>query len=410
MTRILRADAEYALALCARIAAHTDVPGTITRAYLSRATHAVHSLLREEMQALGMAVRTDSAGNLRGLYPAQLDTHEAPVLLLGSHIDTVPDAGRYDGVLGVALPLALLRALRGRRLSYAIELIAFSEEEGIRFRLPFLGSRALAASLGPAELARTDADGVSVAQAIRDFGLDPERLHDALLSPKIFAFLEVHLEQGPVLESLGLPLGIVETIVGQSRLELTFRGEANHAGTTPMYLRQDALAAAAAFISAAESVARATPDLVATVGMIQARPGAPNIIPGEVLCSLDLRHRDDAIREREADDLLARTGADCRTRGVQLAVRTTSAQNSVEMDSQLCSVLAASAGLAGHTPHRMTSGAGHDAMILAPLVPSAMLFLRTPGGLSHHPNESVAVGDVQAALETCSRFLDAVKA
>ncbi len=194
-----------------------------------------------------------------GFIPRTLDTHEAPVLLLGSHIDTVPDAGRYDGVLGVALPLALLRALRGRRLSYAIELIAFSEEEGIRFRLPFLGSRALAATLGPAELARTDADGVSVAQAIRDFGLDPERLHDALLSPKTFAFLEVHLEQGPVLESLGLPLGIVETIVGQSRLELTFRGEANHAGTTPMYLRQDALAAAAAsYLRCRERCARHT--------------------------------------------------------------------------------------------------------------------------------------------------------
>ncbi len=410
MIGITSADAEYALALCDRIAAHTDARGTITRTYLSRATQAVHTLLREEMQAAGMTVRTDAAGNLRGLYPAEHSDQATPVLLFGSHIDTVPDAGRYDGILGVAVPLALVRALKGQRLSYAIEVVAFSEEEGIRFKLPFLGSRALTGTLGPQELARVDADGVSMEHAIRSFGLNPEHLHDALLTPQTFAFLEVHIEQGPVLESLGFPLGIVETIVGQSRFELTFQGEANHAGTTPMNLRRDALSAAAAFISATEEIARATPGLVATVGVIQARPGAPNIIPGEVICSLDMRHAEDAIRETNADDLLSQTGADCLSRGVKLTAHKTSTQTSVAMDPQLRNLLARSAESAGHAAHRMASGAGHDAMIVAALIPAAMLFLRTPGGLSHHPGESVLSADVQAALDTCARFLEALKA
>ncbi len=410
MIRITSADAEYSLSLCDRIAAHTDVPGTITRTFLSPATRAVHTLLREEMQAVGMTVRTDSAGNLRGLYPADHSRRDTPILLLGSHIDTVPDAGRYDGILGVTLPLALLRALRGQRFSYAIEVIAFSEEEGIRFKLPFLGSRALTGTLGPQELTRADADGVSMEQAIRDFGLNPRHLSDALLTPHTFAFLEVHIEQGPVLESLDLPLGIVDTIIGQSRYELTFRGEANHAGTTPMNLRHDPLSAAAVFISAAETIARATPGLVATVGVIQARPGAPNIIPGEVICSLDIRHADDTIRETNADDLLAQAGADCLARGVRLTAHKTSTQTSVAMEPHLCNLLVHSTESAGHAPHRMVSGAGHDAMIMAAHVPAAMLFLRTPAGRSHHPGEAVLSADVQAALETCARFLEAVKA
>ena len=232
------------------------------------------------MHALGMSVRLDGAGNLRGVYPAQ--AYSAPTLLIGSHIDTVPDAGRYDGILGVALPLALLATLPPCSLPFHIEIVAFSEEEGIRFRTPFLGSRALAGTLTDDILDRRDAQGISVAQALDGFGVN--RSETAALTPATFAFLEVHIEQGPVLDTLALPLGVVETIVGQTRLELTFTGEANHAGTTPMPLRRDALAAAAAFIASVEAhaneQANTTPGLVATVGAIEAHtPAHPTSSP-----------------------------------------------------------------------------------------------------------------------------------
>jgi allantoate deiminase len=395
-----RADAEWAVALCGRIAAFTDVPGTITRTFLSAATRPVQELLRAEMQALGMTVRMDAAGNLRGLYMG-----DGPgVLLLGSHIDTVPDAGAYDGVLGVAIALALVRSLRGERLSYAIEVIAFSEEEGVRFGMPFIGSRAVVGALTADELARRDADGVSVAEALRGFGLRPERLADAALTPGTFAFVECHIEQGPELEAEGFALGVVGTIVGQARFELTFRGQANHAGTTPMRLRRDALAAAAGFIAAAERLALAAEGLVATVGMISAGPGAANIVPGRVSCSLDMRHASDALRERMLERLFAETRADCAKRGVEFESRKTSEQASVAMDEGLAAGLMDAAKEAGSAARPMNSGAGHDAMIVARKVPAAMLFLRTPGGVSHHPAESVAVEDVQAAIETCRRF------
>ena len=393
--------AAYTLDLCARIAAETDVSGTITRLFLSPATARVHALVTHEMQLLGMSVRTDAIGNLRGTYPAASPT--PATLLLGSHIDTVPNAGPYDGILGVALPLAALRLLhaRGTRLPYNIELIAFSEEEGIRFQLPFLGSRALIGTLTPADLARTDAQGITLAQAIRNFGLDPDALAFPLLTPHTFAFLELHIEQGPVLDTLNLPLAIVTTIVGQSRHELTFTGQANHAGTTPMPLRRDALAAAAAFILAAESLARATSALVATVGVIHAHPGAPNIIPGRVTLTLDLRHPEDVTRVAHARALLTRATSIAASRNLTLSTRELSSQPSVPLDPTLIAALKSAAP----TTHTMPSGAGHDAMILAAHLPTAMLFLRSPGGISHHPDESVLPQDVQAALEVLLHFL-----
>ncbi len=214
-----------------------------------------------------MTVRVDAAGNLRGVYPAA--TTPAPRLLLGSHVDTVPDAGAFDGVLGVVLAIALVDALGGRRLPFSIEVAAFSEEEGVRFGVPFIGSRALAGTLDADLLARRDAAGITVEQAIRAFGLDPAQLAEAKLDPSTFAYIEFHIEQGPVLESLDLPLAVVTAIAGQSRLAVTFRGQANHAGTTPMHLRRDALAAASRWISVVERHARATAGLVATVGTIQ---------------------------------------------------------------------------------------------------------------------------------------------
>ena len=399
-----RKAAAYALDLCARIAAETDVPGTITRLFLSPATARVHALLTAEMQALGMTVHTDAIGNLRGLYPAASPAPDTPTLLLGSHIDTVPDAGPYDGVLGVALPLAALRLLhsQGTRLPYNIELIAFSEEEGIRFQLPFLGSRALIGTLAPGDLARTDTDGITLAQAIRNFGLDPAPLAAPLLTPNTFAFLELHIEQGPLLDTLNLPLAIVDTVAGQSRYQFTFTGQANHAGTTPMPLRRDGLAAAAQFVTAVERFARANDPLVATVGILEVAPNVANVVPGLVTLGLDLRHPDDQARLAAVEHLILEADSIVAARSLSVASRKRSEQASVYMDLGMRKLLLQ---VMPSPTHTMPSGAGHDAMILASHIPTAMLFLRSPGGISHHPAESVLPQDVHAALELLLHLL-----
>ena len=389
------------LRLCRRIAACTDVLGGTTRLFLSPATREVHVLLSQEMHALGMQVRLDRAGNLRGMYAGE--AAGAPVLLLGSHIDTVPDAGAFDGVLGIAVALAVVKALAGRQLRYAIEVIAFSEEEGVRFGFPFIGSRGVLATLGAEELARVDAQGVSLANAIEEFGLGAAV---GGLTPGTFAFVECHIEQGPVLEALGLPLGVVTGVVGQTRLELTFTGRANHAGTTPMNLRQDALAGAAAWISVVEQHAGSVSGLVATVGSIRVSPGAVNVIASEAVVSLDVRHGEDAVRAGAVVALLAAAERAGAQRGVRVSARETSRQDAVAMDARLCEELAGAIERAGAEAHRMISGAGHDAMILAEKMPAAMLFVRTPGGLSHHPDEAVAEADVQVACDALCGLLE----
>jgi allantoate deiminase len=380
------------------------VPGGITRLFLSPAARRVQELLRTEMEALGMSVRVDAVGNLRGMYAAERP--DAPVLLMGSHVDTVPDAGRYDGVLGVAVALACVRALGERRLGFAVEVIAFSEEEGIRFRLPFIGSRALVGSLGAAELERSDETGISIAAAIAEFGLEVGKLDSARLTPGTFAFVEVHIEQGPVLESLGLPLGVATAIAGQTRLEVRFTGRANHAGTTPMDLRQDALAAAAEWIVAVERYARSVPGLVGTVGMIAITPGAANVVPGTAVLSLDVRHAEDVVREEAVRELVAAAECAGAARKVLAVARETSGASSVRMDARVVDVLASAVRHTGFEVHRMVSGAGHDAMVLASALPAGMLLVRTPGGLSHHPDEAVVEGDVAAACVVLGRMLD----
>ena len=406
----LAAAAQYTLDLCTRIAAHTDVPGTITRLFLSPATREVHSLLLAEMHALSMATHIDALGNLHGSYPSSVST--TPTLLLGSHIDTVPNAGPYDGILGVALPLALIRALHATntRLPFNIHLIAFSEEEGVRFQLPFLGSRFYLGTLPSEDLQRTDAAGITLAEACSTFTPQPlppfAEAGGPAFTPEPAAFLEIHIEQGPTLHSLSFPLGIVTTIAGQSRYTLTFTGQANHAGTTPMPLRRDSLTAAAAFITLAETYALAHPPLVATVGTITASPGATNVIPGTTTLSLDVRHPQDSARLAAAANLLAAAQHIATTRSLTLTLAETSSQPAVPMHPALQHLLAQAAAATGHPAHPMPSGAGHDAMILAAAsIPTAMLFLRSPAGLSHHPDESVHPEDVHAALATLLHFL-----
>jgi allantoate deiminase len=322
----------------------------------------------------------------------------------------VPRAGAFDGILGVVLGVALVEALGGRRFSFGIEVIGFSEEEGVRFGIPFIGSRALVGELDDELLAARDANGTSVSAAICAFGLNPAELRQAQAADGAVGYLEFHIEQGPVLEELNLPLAVVESIAGQSRLSLTFSGKANHAGTTPMGLRRDALAGAAEWVLAVEKAADATPDLRATVGRLDVLPGAANVIPGEARVSLDVRHARDAVRLDAVEAMLADAQDIASRRSLEVSVESRYDQLAVAMDAALSGHLQRALEKCDLPVHRMASGAGHDAMILARRMPAAMLFLRSPGGISHHPDENVLVEDVAAALRTGVAFLEELEA
>ena len=395
--------AEEAIARCQILASFSEDRRSGTRrTFLSAPMRDVHREFARWLSYLGIEMNVDAAGNLRAVYPAEVAG--GPRLLVGSHLDTVPRAGAYDGILGVVLAMALVEALDGRRLPYAIEIVGFSEEEGVRFGTPFIGSRALVGRLDDALLETRDANGVSVREAIEQFGLQTAKINEARVSEDCFGYLEFHVEQGPVLESLGLPLAVVEAIAGQSRFDVTFIGRANHAGTTPMNLRFDAMAAAAEWITYVEQFAKSIPGLVATVGSVQTIPGATNVIAGQARLSLDVRHRDDRTRVDATQTMVeqAQQIAERRVLSVEASKRMN--QPTVPMDAQLTEHAATAIRKAGCEPYRMVSGAGHDAMIMAEKVPAAMIFLRTPGGISHDPKESVAVEDVAKAIE-CGLYL-----
>jgi allantoate deiminase len=393
----MRLRAEEAVARCVKLATFSEDALSTRRTFLSPPMKDCHREIGGWLRAAGAEVSTDAAGNLRGFYAAE--KQEAPRLLIGSHLDTVPGAGAYDGVLGVVLAVTLVECLETRSLPFAIEVVGFSEEEGVRFGMPFIGSRALIGRVDEALLSRCDGNGTSVRTAIERFGLKPWELTDAVLSPDTIGYLEFHIEQGPVLESLGLPLGVVEAIAGQTRMEITFFGRSNHAGTTPMHLRRDAVAGAAEWITGVEDTARRTPELVATVGQVQARPGAVNVIAAETRVTLDVRHKSDEIRTNAGAELLQLAETIAARRGLLVRHTVLLNQSAVAMDPFLAQQIETAIRSTGAEPHRMTSGAGHDAMVLAEKVPAAMIFLRTPGGISHDPAESVTAEDVAKALE-----------
>lgn len=389
---------------CARIAEMTEEAGRITRRYLTPPMHSVHKHLRGRMENLGMRVRVDAAGNLRGLWEAcELGLKR---LMIGSHLDSVPNAGAYDGVLGVAVALEWIPLAKEMELPFPIEVIGFSEEEGVRYGVPFLGSTAVAGCFDRRLLDLRDEDGISLEQAIRGFGLDPAAIDEAKIGNEVIGFIEVHIEQGPVLEASELSVAAVTGIVGQTRGILTFKGYANHAGTTPMHLRRDALAAAAEWISIVERIALRIEGLVATVGQIRIQPNAVNVIPGTVEVSLDCRHVDDAVRTRAISELLTRAGESAGRRGIATNWSEIVYQRAVPMDPRLTALMSDAIREAGFPEMRMTSGAGHDAMIMASRVPATMLFVRSPGGISHDPSESVLVEDVEASLHVARKFLE----
>jgi allantoate deiminase len=386
--------AEKVIARCHHLGQFSEEPGQIKRTFLSPAMRDCMREVQGWMEAAGMQVKTDAAGNLRGRYAGASNTS----LMIGSHLDTVPNSGAFDGILGVMLGLAMVESLEGQKLPFSIELAAFSEEEGVRFQLPFIGSRALVGRVDADFLATTDGDGISIAQAIKSFGLDPQQIKNCQVGDETAAFLEFHIEQGILLESEDQSLGVVHAIVGQTRAEMTFTGRARHAGTTPMRLRNDAVAGAAEWVIAVERLALETPGLVATVGDLRTHPGAGNVVAGQLRASLDVRHENDAIRRRAVDTLLGQAESIAKRRGLSVAGKMQMDQPAVPMDKGLCALAAEAIRDTGIEPLPMVSGAGHDAMIMAERVPTTMIFLRSPGGVSHHPEESVRPQDVENAL------------
>jgi allantoate deiminase len=388
---------------CALIAEMTEEPGRITRRYLTQPMHSVHEHLSNRMQSLGLRVQVDAAGNLRGRWGT--NEPNAKRLIIGSHLDSVPNAGAFDGVLGVAIALEWVLLAREMDLAVPIEVIGFSEEEGVRYGVPFLGSSAVAGCFDRSLLDRHDMGGVSLEQAIRSFGLNPAAIDDAAIGEDVLGFVEIHIEQGPVLDAEQLSVAAVTGIGGQTRGALTFTGQANHAGTTPMHLRRDALAGTAEWISIVEALAHRTEGLVATVGRVLAEPNAANVIPGAVEVSLDCRHADDMVRSAAVDELLSRASDITTRRRIGMHWNEQVNQPSVPMDQRLTSLMASAIREAGLPERRMTSGAGHDAMIMASRVPATMLFLRSPGGISHDPAESVRIEDIEASLLVAQKFL-----
>ena len=384
----------------------SDEPGKLTRTFLSPAMRRANGRVGRWMRAAGLAVREDSVGNLIGRLESK--TSGAKTLLIGSHLDTVRDAGKFDGALGVLLPIVALAELkrRGVALPFAVEVLGFSEEEGVRFASAYLGSKGYAGKLRATDLTIRDADGVSVLETLkannRGRFAPPKPAHR---QSNLMGYFEVHIEQGPVLAAKKLAVGVVSAIAGQSRFKLTWTGKAGHAGTTPMALRRDALAGAAEFTLAAEKLARGTAGLVATVGAMTVSPGAANVIPGEVVHPLDVRHASNAARRAALFKLGRVAAAIANHRGLRVAWQRTQDNGAVECSPTLTTQLERSVKAVQTKSLSLVSGAGHDAVVMSALTPVAMLFVRCRDGLSHHPDEFASAADLDVALRVMIDFL-----
>jgi allantoate deiminase len=369
------------------LGAVSDEEGRLTRTFHSPGMQRANALVGSWMRAAGLEVREDAAFNLIGRWPS-LNPH-SKTLLLGSHLDTVRDAGKYDGALGVLVGLAVVERLKsaGILLPFHVEVIGFSDEEGVRYQTAYLGSRAFAGTLTKRDLALIEEKGIEKAKRDRR---------------EFLGYVEVHIEQGPVLEAQKLAVAAVSGITGQSRVRVEFIGRAGHAGTTPMNLRRDALCAAADFILAVEGCG-----VTATVGQIAAEPGASNVIPSQVVLSLDVRHPHDARRCGAVKSLRQRAHDVAKGRGLRMRWNVRQETASVACDRRFTSVL--KTAIARHRMRVITlaSGAGHDAVALAAVCPVAMLFVRCKGGVSHHPAESVKAGDVATGIAVLHDFVTA---
>lgn len=392
------------MARCDALAQLSESTEGLTRVYLSSEHLQANALVAQWMQQAGMATWQDAVGNICGRYEAAQPGAQA--LLLGSHLDTVRNAGRYDGMLGVLAAIEVVDALNraGLRGAQAIEIIGFADEEGTRFNIALLGSRGLTGSWPASWLACEDAQGVSVAQALALAGLSADAIFTAQRPVADFsAYLELHIEQGPVLEQEDLALGVVSAINGAHRLHARFTGEAGHAGTVPMRHRRDALAAAAEWLLFIEQTTQAfAPDIVATVGTLQCEPGAVNVIPGAVSLTLDIRSPQDEARDALLQRLLDQAGEIAARRGVGFSHEIFYTIAATPCDEALRAQLSDAVWEVQGRTLLLPSGAGHDAIAIAERWPSAMLFVRCAGGISHHPAESVAEDDVAQALRAFS--------
>jgi allantoate deiminase len=418
------------MARCDALGAITDEPGRLTRTFHSPAMQRANALVGDWMREVGLDVREDAAFNLLGRWSSP--SPRARTLLLGSHLDTVRDAGKYDGPLGVLVALAAVQHLRasaaastpnggstasrggtagrgstaggetasggatagdgGLALPFHVEIAGFSDEEGVRYQTTYLGSRAMAGTLSRGDLARVEEKGIEQARRRRG---------------ELIGYVEAHIEQGPVLEQQNLPVAVVSAIAGQSRIRVDLHGRAGHAGTTPMDLRQDALCGAAEVVLEAERCG-----VIATVGQMTVAPGASNVIPGQVTLSLDVRHASDTRREAAVRRLHAATQAIARRRALRAVWTVVQETLSVRCDPTLTRLLATSVARQGaggaadeRSVLRLPSGAGHDAAAMAAICPVAMLFVRCKAGLSHHPDESVKRADVAVAIGVLADFI-----
>lgn len=370
---------------CETLGRISDDPACLTRTFHSPAMQRANALVGDWMRASGMRVREDAAFNLLGR--AEGSRPKARALLLGSHLDTVRNAGRYDGPLGVLVALAALESLRQRgiTLPFPVEIAGFSDEEGLRYQITYLGSRALAGTLKKSDLIRIEETGIEKARRRRG---------------EFFAYVEAHIEQGPVLEAERLPVGVVTAIAGQSRLRVTFTGKAGHAGTTPMALRRDALCAAAELVLAVERCG-----VTGTVGQLEVEPGASNVIPGRTVMTLDIRDQSDAKRAAAVAGLRRQAESIAQRRRLRLEWKLAQETASVPCDAALTRALGRCIAARGLPVCKLPSGAGHDAAAIAAMCPVAMLFVRCRKGLSHHPDESVLERDVAVAIAVLADFM-----
>jgi allantoate deiminase len=404
MTNDASGAARRLMARLDELAGFTDEPGRLTRLYLSPSYRAACERYAQWAQGIGLQPEIDAAGNVHARYEGK--RKGAPALMIGSHIDTVRDAGRYDGNLGALAALSVVEQLAAgsERLDYAIDIVAFGDEEGVRFPTTMTGSRALAGLVPQGCLALKDSDGITLRDALTRFGGDPDRI-GKLRARGLAAFVELHIEQGPVLEAENLRIGTVVAINGATRLAATVEGLAGHAGAVPMRLRQDALAASAEMILAIEGRAKKELELVATVGRIDAEPGAVNVIPGLVRFSIDVRAPRDEWRRRAVSDIAAALQAIAANRKVKLTLAQTHEASAYVCDPRIVAGFDAATAAIGQKPFHLPSGAGHDTMIMGQVCPAGMLFVRCKGGISHNPQESIALEDCEIALAALTRFV-----
>ena len=374
---------------CDELGAISDEPGCITRTFHSPAMQRANKLVASWMRDAGLSVREDAAFNLLGRWESS--RRGAKTFLLGSHLDTVHNAGKYDGPLGVLLAIACVENLQtsGITLPFHLEIVGFSDEEGVRYQTTYLGSRSLAGTLTSKDLTTVTEKGIEKARR---------------MPSEFLGYAEAHIEQGPVLEAHNLGVGVVTAIAGQSRIRVEWEGRAGHAGTTPMNLRRDALCAAAELTLAARGCG-----VIATVGQLVVKPGASNVIPGDVTMSLDVRHQSDARRIAAVRKLHTQAKTIAKLTGVKLTWTLVQQTNSVNCDAALTGLMRKATAHHERKVLSLPSGAGHDAAAIAALCPVSMLFLRCKGGISHHPDESVKTADVAKGIAVITDFLLALK-